>query len=87
MSVDADNQVLNLAVKISAADHETTVYQWKSGRLVPVSRKHDYVSNEDGQYYIDHFEYDENGEEILVIKESVTVDEEGNEVVSEVSGR
>ena len=87
MDVDADNQVLDLAVNISAADHETTVYRWESGTLVPVSRKHDYVSNEDGQHYIYRFEYDENGEEILVIKECVTVDEDGNEMVSEVSGR
>lgn len=87
MDVDADNQVLNLAVRISAAEHETTVYRWESGRLVPVSRTHYYVGNEDDQYYIDHFEYDENGEEILVKQESGAINEDGNKVVSEASGR
>ena len=86
MTVDADDRVLNLAVRISAAENETTVYRWESGRLVPVSRTHYYAGNDDGQYYIDHFEYDENGEEILVKQESGAINEEGSETVSEVSG-
>lgn len=86
MDIDDENQELDLAVKISAADYEYSVYKWGENGLVRISRKHYYVSGS-GQYYTDYFEYDENGEEILVKQESGAIDEEGSEIVSEVSGR
>ena len=73
MSVDSENQVLNLSETGSAVDHEVTVYKWKTGKLHPVSHEIQYAVY--NQIYIDHFEFDDAGKETFVKRERVLLDE------------
>lgn len=73
MSVDSENQVLNLSETGSAVDHEVTVYKWKTGKLHPVSHEIQYAVY--NQIYIDHFEFDEAGKETFVKRERALLDE------------
>lgn len=73
MSVDSENQVLNLSETGSAVDHEVTVYKWKTGKLHPVSHEIQYAVY--NQIYIDHFEFDDAGKETFVKKERALLDE------------
>ena len=73
MSVDSENQVLNLSETGSAVDHEVNVYKWKTGKLHPVSHEIQYAVY--NQIYIDHFEFDDAGKETFVKRERALLDE------------
>lgn len=64
MNTDSENEVLHFSSKGSAVDHDWIVYKWESGKLQPVSRELQYMNGSD--IYIDCFEYDNDGKEILI---------------------
>lgn len=74
-SANPEAQTITLHENGSAVDRESTVYKWDNSVLKPISRERQYYSD---QLYIDTFEYDENGNQALVKRERVILDEDNN---------
>lgn len=64
MKADSENGILHFITSSSAVYHNWIIYKWDNGKLQPVSREYQYEG--DKQIYIDCFEYDNDGKEILV---------------------
>lgn len=76
MNVNDDDTLIN-NISISAVDHKTITYKWNNGNLQEISYQTQYCGS-DNEIYIDAYEYDENGNEILVKRERVILDEDHN---------
>ncbi len=75
MKADSEKKILNFSSHISAIDHDWIIYKWKAGKLHPVSREYQYQSVYDNQIYINRFEYDDDGKEILVKRKRAVLGE------------
>ncbi len=76
VTTDISHKTLSVYSKSSAVDAEDTVYKWAGEKLVPVSAEKRYWNSEG--IFMDHLEYDDNGNEILVRREKRVYDEDGN---------
>ncbi|MBO5163911.1 MAG: hypothetical protein J6B75_05620 [Ruminococcus sp.] len=75
VKVNSD-KTLSVHSKSSAVDAEEIVYKWAGEKLVPVSAEKRYLNSEG--IFIDHLEYDDNGNETLVKREQLITDENGD---------
>lgn len=83
VNVSIKDKTLSVSSKGSAVDHYYDVYKWTGDKLTHVSGKRQY--DDYGDIYIDYLEYDEYGNEILIKKEKVILDENHEyQVVEEV---
>lgn len=73
---DIGNKTLSVYSKSSAVDSEDTVYKWAGDKLIPVSAEKRYWNGEG--IFMDHLEYDDNGNKILARREKRVYDEDGN---------
>ena len=71
-----DNKTLSVHAKSSAVDADDTVYKWSGDVLVPVSKEKRYCKGKD--IFVDYFEYDDLGNEILTKREKYILDENGD---------
>lgn len=71
-----DDKTLSVHSKSSAVDADDTTYKWSGDVLVPVSKEKRYSKGSD--IFVDYFEYDSNGNEILVKREKYILDKNGN---------
>lgn len=76
MNVNDDDTLTN-NIGSSAVDHESITYKWENDVLKPISRETQYIGN-DGEVYIDSFDYDNIGNETLVKRERAILDEDHN---------
>ncbi|MDE5569331.1 MAG: hypothetical protein K2I82_01585, partial [Ruminococcus sp.] len=71
-----DDKTLSVHAKSSAVDADDTVYKWSGDVLVPVSKEKRYSKGKD--IFVDYFEYDSNGNEILAKREKYILDKNGD---------
>ena len=71
-----DDKTLSVHSKSGAVDADDTVYKWSGDVLVTVSKEKRYSKGKD--IFVDYFEYDSNGNEILAKREKYILDENGD---------
>lgn len=76
VQADIKNETLSVHSKSSAVGAEDTVYKWAGNVLIPVSMQKRYRNGDD--IFVDYLEYDELGNEILIKREQLICDENGD---------
>lgn len=80
-SPDVKNKTLSFHSKGGAVDSCDYVYKWQDKKLVMIAQDKRYQHAD--EIYTDHYEYDEQGNEILVKREKYILDENNNIIGTE----
>ena len=75
IGVDGGENTLSSFIHISATDNFTTTYTWKGDDIVAVKKVAQAYDEDSKLFYISEYEFDADGNEILVSNESYTLDE------------